>query len=62
MYHIFKQDWYVMSEEEADGISVSDCNRHFYEAEETRDIEVDGSLSLRVETDSFETWLGEGTP
>ena len=53
MYHIFKQDWYVMSEEEADGISVSDCNRHFYEAEETRDIEVDGSLSLRVETEQL---------
>ena len=29
MYHIFKQDWYVMSDEESEGISISDCNRHF---------------------------------
>lgn len=46
-YHIFKADWHMMSVEERNGIDVSDCNRHYYEAEEVREIDVEGKLVLR---------------
>ena len=45
-YHIFKADWHMMSDDERNGINVSDCNRHYYEAEEVRDIDVEGKLVL----------------
>lgn len=52
-YFIFKSDWYAMDTEVASRISVSDWNRHYYSAEETRDVNVAGQLVLQISTDEL---------
>ena len=52
-YFIFKSDLYAMDYEVASRIDVSDWNRHYYSAEETRDVDVTGQLVLRISTEEL---------
>ena len=47
-YFIFKGDWYSMGDEASEAIGVSDWNEHYFEAEETRDLGVEGRLVLEL--------------
>ena len=53
VYYIFKSDAYTLDEDSLEGISLSDHNRHYFEAEEELEINVQGDLSLQVNTDQL---------
>lgn len=53
-YAIFKSDYYTLNEGKMDRISISELNDHYYDADETYDIEVDGVLSVELETKVLE--------
>jgi len=55
-YHIFKADWYIIDEERAKSISVSEYgNRHFFEAEEEFEVFVKGSIAISLDISKAET-------
>lgn len=55
-YHIFKSDWYIIDEERAKSINVSEYgNRHYFEAEEEFDVLVKGSIALSLNLSKAET-------
>lgn len=45
-YYIFKSDYYTLSDEETQRIGISDHNDHYYEADETFELEIGGTLSV----------------
>ena len=53
-YFIDKSDWYIMNEEKSKGISVTDWNKHYFAAEETRDLDVEGRVILELPTDELQ--------
>lgn len=53
-YSIFKADYHVLGEERASGISISECNRHYYDAEEHISVRVCGEVSLEISPERFE--------
>ena len=52
-YYIFKPDWCVMDDVAIQRISVSDWNKHYFSAEETRDVDIEGRLILQLPTDEL---------
>lgn len=48
-FGIDKSDYYLLDEEEADGIGISELNDHRFLAEEDRMVLVEGSLSIQVD-------------
>ena len=52
-YYIFKADWCVMDDVAISRISVSDWNKHYFLAEETRDVDVEGRLILQLPIDEL---------
>lgn len=52
-YYVFKSEAYILDEERLESISLTDHNKHYYEAEEELEIEVQGDLSLQVNTDQL---------
>lgn len=53
-YFIYKGDWYSMSDEAAEDIGISDLNEHYFEAEDTRDLSVDGRLVLGMPVEELQ--------
>ncbi len=53
-YAIFKADYYLLDEEKAERISISERNEHYYDADETYPIEVVGTLSVELDTEILE--------
>lgn len=45
-YFIFKSDYYVMSDDRAENISIIDWNDHYFAASETYDLDVEGRLTI----------------
>ena len=52
-FGIDKSDYYVMSEDQSEGISVSDLNDHRFLAEKYKTVCVEGSLSIQVDPDDL---------
>ena len=53
-YYIFKADWCVMDDVAISRISVSDWNKHYFLAEETRDVDVEGRLIVQLRLDELQ--------
>ena len=47
-YYVFKADWCVMDDVDIHRISVSDWNKHYFLAEETRDVDVGCRLIMQL--------------
>src|SRR5271157_6255830 len=45
-YFIFKSDYYVMSDDRAGNISITDWNDHYFAASETYDLNVEGRFII----------------
>ena len=54
-YAIFKADYFLMDDAEAKHISISELNNHYYDAEEEYTLLVEGTLSIEVDKDVFES-------
>ncbi len=52
-YCIFKADYYALSDEKSKYISISECNDHYYDAEEDYELDVMGSIALKVDPDEL---------
>lgn len=53
-YAIFKSDYYCLDEEEMEGTSISDLNRHYYEASKTFTIRIAGHIALMIDPADLE--------
>ena len=54
-YAVFKMDFWTLSEERAEQISISELNKHYYDAEEEFSLRVEASISLDFATVVFES-------
>jgi len=54
-YAVFKADFYILSDEKIKGISISDFNDHYFDAEEYYNLRVQASISLDFQTEAFES-------
>lgn len=53
-YSLFKADFYILDDERAEKISISELNDHFFDAEEDYNLRVEGVLSIQVKAESLE--------
>jgi len=52
-YCIFKSDYYALPDEKSNHISISEWNDHYYDAEEYYELDVTGSIALKVDPDEL---------
>ncbi len=48
-YYIFKQDYYCLDFEEQKRISISDHNKHYFEAEEVVQLSLSGKIAIKLD-------------
>jgi rRNA-processing protein FCF1 len=53
-YAIYKADYYLLDPDKMDRISITELNDHYYDADETYDVDVVGILSVGLETKVLE--------
>lgn len=53
-YALFKSEYFVLGEDRSEGISISELNRHYFDAEEYFDTDVKGLLALELSEDVLE--------
>lgn len=56
-YAIFKSDYYCLSDEKAEGISIDERNDHYYDADEEYTLEVSGRVLVSMAKDDLEREL-----
>lgn len=54
-YSIFKNDFYILPNRRTKRISISDCNDHYFDAEESLTLRVSGTLSLHFDETLLES-------
>ena len=56
-YYILKADYYTLDEKKFEQISIDDWNDHYFSAEETYQLEVEGKISVRGDSTPLESSL-----
>lgn len=54
-YYIFKSEYYVIPDDRAENISVSDWNDHYFEASETYNLNVEGRLITKLAVEELQS-------
>ena len=49
-YYIFKADYYTIDDEKIDKVSISDWNEHYFRAEESYPLNVEGLISVKCDS------------
>jgi hypothetical protein len=53
-YAIFKSDYHCLDDDEMDRISISDLNRHYYDAEQNYTINIAGYITIMIDPAELE--------
>ena len=53
-YSIFIPDYYLLGEKRTEHISTTILNKHYYEAEETYPVEIEGNIAIVIDVSGFE--------
>ena len=56
-YYIFKADYYTIDDEKIDKVSISDWNEHYFRAEESYPLNVEGLISVKCDSRLLELSL-----
>lgn len=56
-YAIYKADYYLLDEEETEGMSIDERNKHYFDVDEDYSLEVSGTLTLKIDGEMLEDEL-----